>query len=91
MPSLHPKLRKELIAAAHHFSPVVIVGQAGLSEAVLKEIDQALTAHQLVKIRLQAERDERADYAQTICRQLHAYHLRTIGKIAIFYRPNPTD
>ena len=59
--SLTPARRRELRAAAHHLHPVVAIGQHGLTPAVLHEIDVALKAHELVKLRVssgdRAERD----------------------------------
>jgi len=84
------KGRRHLRALAHRLSPVVIVGQRGLSEAVVRQIDGALTDHELIKVRLGAEspvkRDEAAAalVAHTGC-QLAG----SVGRVLILYRPHP--
>jgi len=70
--------------------PVVMVGQKGLTPNVLAETDQALTAHELIKIKIGADdKDERIAIAEQICTELQAEMLRMIGNIAIIYRKNP--
>ena len=59
MNALNPTERRALKARAHALDPVVLVGDKGLTGAVLGEIEVALKAHELVKIRVQAEREER--------------------------------
>jgi|SRR5690625_223717 len=82
--------RKELRALAHHLKPVVLIGEHGLSDAVLKEIDTHLLAHQLIKIRVsEDDRTVRDDYLQTICQQLEAQAIGHIGKTLIVYKRNP--
>ena len=66
--SLTPRQRAGLKARAHALEPRVQVGQAGLSDAVVKEIDRALTAHELIKVKILADRDAREEIAETIAR-----------------------
>jgi putative YhbY family RNA-binding protein len=81
--------RLELKAQAHVLVPVVIIGNAGLSESVLKEIDTALKSHQLVKVRaMSGDRDQREVMLTTICEQLKAAPVQHIGKMLIVYRPD---
>jgi RNA-binding protein len=62
--------RKYLKAQAHALKPVVMIGSQGLSEAVIKEAERALAAHELIKIRvLGDDRDVREDYLASIMRQ----------------------
>jgi putative YhbY family RNA-binding protein len=90
IPILRPARRAELRAEAHALSPVVMIGDAGLSEAVLGEIDRALTAHALIKIRvLGDDRSERLTLLETICTRLLAAPVQQIGKLLIVYRPKP--
>ncbi len=51
--------KKKLRAEAHTLKPVVMIGQSGLTTGVLAELDQALNIHELLKVRIRAERDER--------------------------------
>jgi RNA-binding protein len=69
---------------------VVMIGGAGLTEPVLAEIDRALNAHSLIKIRLlDADRDERQVLMDAICRQLGVQPVQAIGKLLIVYRKLP--
>jgi len=86
---VNPIQKKKLKAQAHALNPVVIIGQAGLTEAVLKEINVALDAHELIKIKIRAERDERAVISEQICAETTAELIQSIGQIAVVYRQNP--
>lgn len=82
--------RSALKARAHALEPVVLVGDAGLSPAVLREIDLSLTAHELIKIRVSGDdRDVRARVLQAICDRLGASPVQHIGKVLVVYRPKP--
>lgn len=86
---MNPIQKKKLKAQAHPLNPVVIIGQAGLTEAVIKEINVALDAHELIKVKIRAERDERAAIREQICEQTKAELVQSIGQIAVIYRLNP--
>lgn len=76
-----------LRAQAHHLNPVVMIGANGLTEAVLKEVEVALTAHELVKIKVHAgERDDRHAIAHAIAEATSSELVQILGKILIFYR-----
>ncbi|MDX1569319.1 MAG: ribosome assembly RNA-binding protein YhbY [Xanthomonadales bacterium] len=82
--------KKYLAGICHHLKPVVWLGQKGLTDAVLAEIDQALTAHELVKIKLAgADREERQAWAGEIAERLQAEPVKLIGGMASFFRRNP--
>lgn len=79
-----------LKARAHHLNPVVMIGQNGLTDAVIRETDAALTAHELIKIRvLGDERSERVEIAEMLCSRLDAELVQHIGKLLVLYRKNP--
>jgi RNA-binding protein len=80
---------KKFRALAHNLNPVVMIGQSGLTDAVLAEIDHALKAHELIKIRIRAEKDERLEITQQICQASKAELIQNIGQIAVIYRKNP--
>lgn len=81
---------RQLIAEAHALQPVVMIGQKGLTEAVITEIDRALFDHELIKIKIDADSKEgRLQITKAIESRLQATCLRVIGHIAIFYRPVP--
>ncbi len=80
--------RRHLRKLAHHLKPVVIVGNAGLTENVLAEIDQALAHHELIKIRINAaDKEERQSLIAKIAKQTESNWVTSIGHIAAFYRP----
>ncbi|PLY13763.1 MAG: ribosome assembly RNA-binding protein YhbY [Sedimenticola sp.] len=84
------KQKRHLKGLAHHLKPVVIVGQHGLSASVLSEIDGALEAHELIKVRVNAgDRDERKAMIDTICTESESELVQAIGHIAAFYRRHP--
>jgi len=92
MPTLSiPKSdRQRYRALAHHLKPVVLIGDQGLSEAVLQEIDTHLKAHQLIKIRVnEDERSTRSDYLAKICDALDAEPIHHVGKTLTIFRRNP--
>jgi RNA-binding protein len=81
--------KKRLRVVAHALKPVVIIGQSGLTDAVLAETELALEYHQLIKVRIRAERDERKIISEKICTQTGAELIQSIGQIVVIYRFNP--
>lgn len=85
-----PQLKKALRARAHTLKPVVITGAAGVSDAVLAEIDNALNHHELIKVRLRDDdREERQRQAEYVCEKLDAEWVQTLGQIVTLYRKKP--
>ena len=77
-------------ADAHHLDPVVMIGGDGLTPAVLKEADNALKAHGLIKVRvLGDDRAVREDIYAQMCDQLSAAPIQHIGKLLVLWRPVP--
>jgi RNA-binding protein len=90
--TLTPRERAALKARAHALEPVVTVGQAGASDAVISEIDRALTAHGLVKVKLSgADRAARAALTTTICDRTSAEAVQQVGRVLVLWRPRPDD
>ncbi len=81
--------KKKLKAYAHNLKPVVIIGQAGLTDAVLAETVIALDHHELIKVKIRAERDERKEICRQLCVKTGADLIQTIGQIGVLYRLNP--
>lgn len=80
--------RSSLRSQAHDLSPVVMIGDAGLTDAVIKETEAALNAHQLIKVRVFSdEKDVRTEYLNTLCDKLGAAPVQHIGKLLVIYRP----
>jgi RNA-binding protein len=87
---LTPAQRKEHRAAAHHLSPVVMVGGDGLTAAVVKEIDLALKAHGLIKVRVFSDdRPAREAMFAQLSDELGAAPIQHIGKLLVLWRPMP--
>ncbi len=79
--------RQNLKARAHPLKPVVMIGNAGLTPSVMKEIACALKSHELIKIHVTGEREERDAMLQEICETLNAAPVQHIGKIFVVYQP----
>ncbi len=88
MLKLTPAQRSDLRSQAHGLAPVVMIGDSGLTPAVMKEIDASLNAHGLIKIRvLGDDRDARVSHYESICADLGAAPVQHIGKLLVVYRP----
>lgn len=89
---LSQQQRKTFKQQAHHLKPVITTGAAGLSEAVLAEIDIALNHHELVKIRFGAgDRDDRKAMVEDCCAKTGAQLIQQIGATATVYRKKAED
>ena len=87
---LTPAQRKDHRAAAHHLDPVVMIGSDGLTPAVEKEVDAALNAHGLIKVRVFSdERASRETIFTTLADVLGAAPIQHIGKLLVLWRPMP--
>jgi putative YhbY family RNA-binding protein len=87
---LTPAQRKDHRAAAHHLDPVVMIGSDGLTPAVQKEVDAALNAHGLIKVRVFSdERATRETIFTTLADVLGAAPIQHIGKLLVLWRPMP--
>ena len=87
---LTPAERREHRANAHHLDPVVLIGGDGLTAAVQKEIDAALKAHGLMKVRVfNDDRAAREEMYQQLADALNAAPIQHIGKLLVLWRPIP--
>jgi putative YhbY family RNA-binding protein len=87
---LTPAQRKEHRAEAHHLDPVVMIGSDGLTPAVQREIDAALNAHGLIKVRVFSdERTTRETMFAALADGLGAAPIQHIGKLLVLWRPMP--
>jgi len=88
--TLSPAQRKVHRADAHHLDPVVLIGGDGLTAAVRKEVDAALKAHGLIKVRVFSDdRAAREGMLQTLADELDAAPIQHIGKLLVLWRPVP--
>lgn len=81
--------RRHLRGLAHQLKPVVWVGQHGLSDAVKSEIELALDSHELIKIKIAADRETRVALIGEICDSSTSELIQRIGQMAILFRRNP--
>ena len=87
---LTPAERREQRANAHHLDPVVLIGGDGLTPAVKKEVDAALNAHGLIKVRVFGDdRAARELMYQELAAELNAAPVQHIGKLLVLWRPMP--
>jgi RNA-binding protein len=90
--SLTTRERAHLKARAHGLEPVVKVGQAGVSQAVTAEADRALTAHELIKVRIDgSDRDARVALGDDLAARTDAAVVSRVGKVLVLWRPRPDD
>ena len=88
--SLTPAERKEKRGDAHHLEPVVLIGNDGLTPAVLKEANSALDAHGLIKVRMFSDqREDREAALARLADELDAAPVQHIGKLLVLWRPMP--
>jgi RNA-binding protein len=87
---LTPAERKLLKARAHSLEPVVLIGNKGLTDEVVTEVDRALTALELIKVRAPGlDRDAREEAFKLLCERTAAEAVQHIGKVFVLYRKKP--
>ncbi len=86
---LNPRQTRHLRALGHHLEPVVLVGDAGITEGILREVRDALRAHELIKVRLAGDRDARREGSAKLAADTGAEIAQQIGRIVLLYRPAP--
>ena len=80
---------QQLKAQAHHLKPIVMIGAKGLTSAVIEETNVALTAHELIKVKVSgAEKEDKVELVHTLCHEVEAELIQIIGHTAIIYRQN---
>jgi len=87
--ALNSKQKKYLRGLGHGLNPVVMVGDKGLNEAVMTEIEMALEHHELIKVRLRSDREQRRSWVDQIARETRAELVHSIGQVACYFRANP--
>jgi RNA-binding protein len=81
---------KQLRALGHQLKPLVLVGQAGITQGLIDELSSTLEHHELVKVRLSgAEREERDAMAKTLSEQTSSSIIQRIGHMVLLFRRNP--
>ena len=88
---LNSKQRKLLEKAAHPLSPLVIVGQDGVTDGVSAMLSAQLDKHELVKLKFNEYKEEKRDLAAGLSQSTGSTLVRIIGNVAIFYRESPEE
>lgn len=90
--TLSPIERRALKAQAHTLAPVVMIGDQGLTPAVILEVERNLKAHGLIKVRASTDdREARESWMHEICLALHAAPVQHIGKMLVIWREKPAE
>lgn len=95
MAALNPKMLssrqvQHLRGLAHSLQPVVQVGKEGASEGIIKQADEAIVRHELIKVRLpQVEKEQRKEMARAMSAAIPAHLVGELGRIVILYRRHP--
>ena len=89
-PVLDGAQRRHLRGLAHPLKPIIFVGEGGLSDALIRALDEALASHELVKVRLRQPPDKKA-VAAALAEGSGAAVCGVVGHTVVLYRPNPED
>ena len=81
--------RRKYRRIAHHLKPVVLLGERGLTDAVVAETDRALTDHELIKVRTSGDRQARSEQQQALAQRCQAEPIQAIGRTLVLFRKNP--
>jgi putative YhbY family RNA-binding protein len=82
--------RTHLKGRAHALEPRVQIGHGGLTDTVVAEIERALTAHELIKVKiLGGDREARETIGDAICEKTGAAPVQRVGKVIVIWRPKP--
>jgi RNA-binding protein len=87
--ALSEKQKKHLRRLAHPQKPIVMLGNAGLTDSVTSELDRALLRHELVKVSARVgDRDSRDQILQTLAERTLSELVQRVGNVGVFYRKN---
>lgn len=81
--------KKKLKSLAHKLKPVVLIGQKGITESLVKAVDKALEDHELIKVKFIDLKDEKVELTEKIISDTKSFLVNLIGNTAIIYRENP--
>lgn len=89
MKELNGTQKRKLKSMAHELKPVVLIGQKGITESLVKAVDRALEDHELIKVKFVDLKDEKGDLAGKVAGDTGAFLVNMIGNTVILYRENP--
>ena len=88
MAELTGKQRRHLRALGHHLSAVLQIGHEGVTDSVVRQADEQLEAHELIKVKISENAPEdRQDAAETLAERCRAELAQVLGRTALLYRP----
>lgn len=88
LPAVDRALRRQLLTQANRLAAKVVVGRAGLTDAVVAQVRQVFEKIELLKVRVEAERGAEADeVGEQLAYRVPCHCLRRVGKVLILYRP----
>jgi RNA-binding protein len=88
--TLTPRERAHLKARAHALEPVVHIGGSGATDRVVAEVDRALSAHELIKVKINSDdRADRVALGDELCERTGATAVHRVGKVLILWRARP--
>lgn len=88
--SLSEKQRRHLRGVAHPLNPVIMIGNSGLTDAIVKETERALHDHELIKVKVRsAEREQRDTMLATLAQRTASELVHRIGHVGVLFKPHP--
>jgi RNA-binding protein len=88
---LNGKQRRALRALGHHLEPVVLVGQHGVTDAVVAAVDQALHDHELIKVKIHEGPEDRKEAAQRLAEATGSELAQLLGRVALLFKKRDED
>lgn len=89
--ALTGKQRRKLRALGHHLEPVVMVGQQGVTDAVIAATEQALWDHELIKVKINEGPEDRQEAAEHLATATEAELAQLLGRTALLFKARPED
>lgn len=83
--------KKRLRGEAQRLKPLVHIGKHGLSDALLRSLDEALTHHGLVKVKFDEFKDQKKELAPQLAEKSGSELIARVGNVAVLYRPKPAN
>ena len=87
-PLTNAQLRK-FKATAQHLEPMLKIGKAGLSEGFIRSVNEALTQHELVKIKFAEFKEQKKELAPQLASQTFSHLIMRVGNVMVLHRPRP--
>ncbi len=91
MHEINSAQRKQLRAMAHHLEPLILVGNGGVSDSLVKATSEVLDAHELIKVRFNEHKDQKKELIQELADRTGSLQVGMIGHVGILYKWQPDD